>query len=262
ARSHSGLGTIRNQPLGGEPVQKRRDVTLDSSLPSRAVASLQRRHHVGDRANAVAQLEDLRPRRIQRHQALRIEQHVPAAHVVVLEARLWVEARHARAPCRRHTIVPGRGPRSTESSRHHRTSHLNSSAATARACSCGARNRSVTRPSAYSASRGACVSRFLKYCSPAGSTHGYWLSIAASRSFTISGANISVSEAATASSHGLDPQKCTYASTAKRTPGRRKRCSIRSWRFTPIASPRRSHASMPPSSPGRPSWSTMRWIHC
>src|SRR5881398_2649697 len=78
----------------------------------------------------------------------------------------------------------------------------------------------------------------------------------------MSGANISVREAATASSQGRNRQKFTYASTAKRTPGRRKRWPTRSSRFTPIASPRRSHASMPPSSPGRPSWSMMRWIQC
>src|SRR5207247_2219657 len=152
-----------------------------ASPRGRAVALLQRRHDAGDRAHAVTQPEDLRARRIQRHQPFGVEQHIPPTHVVVLEARLGVKARYGRSSGGGHGAVPGMGPRSTASSRHHSTSHLNSSAATARSCSSGVRKRSVTRPRAYSASRGAWVSRFLKYCSPAGSTHLLWLSIPASR---------------------------------------------------------------------------------
>src|SRR5437870_9693237 len=53
-----------------------------------------------------------------------VEQHIPPTHVVVLEARLGVKARHGRSAGSGHGAVPGMGPRSTASSRHHSTSHL------------------------------------------------------------------------------------------------------------------------------------------
>src|SRR5205807_2953062 len=161
ASSQSGLGSIYHQTLRGESVEKRGNVAFQ---PARAVPPLQRRDDVGERARSVAQREDLRTRRVESHEALGIEQHLTSPHLVALEARLGVQAGSHRPPS-------GSGPRSTASRRPHSTSHLNSSAATARSCSVGLRSRSVTRPSAYSASRGACCRRFLKYCRPSGSTH-------------------------------------------------------------------------------------------
>src|SRR2546430_15669483 len=194
ASSQSGLRSIERQSHRGQACEKRGDVALQ---PRHTVASLQRRHDVGERACPIAQREDCRPRGVQAHEALGIEEHVTVPDLVSLQPRLGVQAWY-------HRPAPGSGPRSTASRRLHSTSHLNSSAATARSCSAGLRSRSVTRRSAYSASRGACCRRLLKYCSPSGSTHGEWSSIAASRSLTIRGANISVSGAATDSSQGLE----------------------------------------------------------
>src|SRR3954447_8735246 len=132
-----------------------------------AVALRQRGGDVADRALAVAKLEHLRRRRVQADGALGDEQHVLLAHVVVLQPG----AVHEPGPV--HAGACGCvSPRSIASSWAQSTSVLKRSAATARSCCSRVPQRSTTRRSASSASRGASRSRSRKYCSPAGSIQG------------------------------------------------------------------------------------------
>src|SRR5215213_5797553 len=163
--------------IGHEPPLAHRVHQLPHVLPH-ARADVARRQHRRDLLERppVAQFEDLRRRLVQTDRALRNQEHVLAAHVVVLEAGAVHEA---RAP---HAAASGCvAPCSIASSCAQSTSVLNLSAATARSCCSRVTQRSTTSPSAYSASRGACTSRSRKYSRPARSIHGYWASSAASR---------------------------------------------------------------------------------
>ena len=107
------------------------------------VALRERRRDVVQRAPAVAQLEHVDRGLVQAHGALRDEQQMLAAHVVVLEADAVDE------PGAVHGATGGCvSPRSIASSCAHSTSVLNLSAATARSCCSGVRQRSTTSPSA------------------------------------------------------------------------------------------------------------------
>ena len=75
-----------------------------------------------------------------------------------------------------------------------------------------------------------------------------------------SGANISVSDEATATTSGLSRHSVTYESQAKRTPGSTRRQLATSSGSRPTASASFSQSARPPVPGASPSWSWMRWI--
>src|SRR5262249_35006583 len=192
------LGGIDHEP----PLLHRRDQLGDVVAQVGAVVALRERlHDVVERARAVAQLEHLGRGGVELYDAFGDQQLVLLAHVVVAQPRTGDQVRTRHAGCV--------SPRSIASSCAHSISVLKRSAATAASCCSGVVQRSTVRSSAYCASRGACTSRERKEASPAGAIHSEWRARAWRRTRIAAGPNSSVSDEATASTHGLCRAKFT-----------------------------------------------------
>ena len=161
------IGQLGDQRGGPRLLHRPRVLSGSGRRPAPARRRADRRPRSGPRgcstisstrALPVAKLQHRRRGRVEPHGALRHEQHVLLAHVVVLQARAGDEAGAGQAS------GPGGcvSPRSIASSWAHSISVLKRSAATAASCCSRVRQRSTVRSSAYWASRGACTSRARK----------------------------------------------------------------------------------------------------